>query len=68
MTGISTGVKIFYRETEYGEVKDVLTYNLLEFVAWLERAKARGAKVMPNGMTGAIVTLDNGAYFDVEVM
>ena len=66
IVGIGKSVKIYVRETEYGEVTDVMEKNLLQFVDWLNRARERGAKIIPNGMTGAIV-ITNNRYFVVAV-
>lgn len=68
ITGISRGVKIFVRYTEADpEPYDVITYNLLQFCEWINRARERGARIMPNGMTGAIVITDN-RYMVAEVI
>ena len=59
VNGISTGVKIYVREDEYGEVTDVICYNLLQFVDWINRARERNARIIPNGMTSVIVITEN---------
>ena len=65
--GTGRSVKVCCRYNEEAEVHKVLTYNLVQFAEWYQRAKARGAKIIPNGMTGMIVITDN-RYFDVEVI
>ena len=59
-------VKIFVRNSEYDEVSNVMSKNLVEFCEWYGRAKERGAKIIPNGMTGMIVITEN-RYFTVVV-
>lgn len=59
-------VKIFVRNSEYDEVSDVLSKNLIEFCEWYHRAKERGAKIIANGMTSMIVITEN-RYFTVVV-
>lgn len=59
-------VKIFVRNSEYDEVSDVLSKNLIEFCEWYGRAKERGAKFIANGMTSMIVITEN-RYFTVVV-
>lgn len=67
MVGIGKSVKVFVRNDVYGEVTKVMEKNLLEFVEWHNRVKERGAKIIPNGMTGCIVITER-RYFTVEVM
>ena len=67
MVGIDRSVKIFVRPSEYEEVKEVLSCNLLEFCEWYNLAKSKGARIIPNGMTGMIVIADNGYYYDVVI-
>ena len=55
------------RESEYGPVLREDRIGLLEFASWLERAKARNAKIIPNGVNGCIVITEN-RYFLVEAM
>lgn len=59
-------VKIFVRNSEYDEVSNVMSKNLVEFCMWYNNAKERGAKIIPNGMTGMIVITEN-RYFTVVV-
>ena len=59
-------VKIFVRNSEYDEVSDVMSKNLIEFCEWYNRAKERGAKIIANGMTSMIVITEN-RYFTVVV-
>jgi len=66
MAGIDKSVKIYVRKEEFGEVVNVISKNLVEFCEWYERAKRRGAKIIPNGMTGMIVITEN-RFFIVEV-
>lgn len=66
MAGIGKSVKIYVRKEEYGEVTKVIDKNLVEFCEWYNRAKERGAQIIPNGMTGMIVITEN-RYFVVEV-
>lgn len=62
MTGIDNGVKIHVRKSEYDVVEKVMTKSLLEFTDWLQRAKDRGAKIIPNGMRSVIIITEN-RYF-----
>lgn len=66
MMGIDKSVKIYVRESEYGEVTKVMDKNLVEFCEWYQRAKNRNAKIIPNGKTGMIVITDS-RYFTVVV-
>ena len=66
MAMIDKSVKIYVRKDEYGEVTDVISKNLIEFCEWYNRAKERGAKIIPNGMTSMIVITEN-RYFVVHV-
>lgn len=66
MAGIDRSVKIYVRKEEYGDVINVMSKNLVEFCEWYGRAKERGAKILPNGMTGMIVITEN-RYFLAEV-
>lgn len=66
MVGIDRSVKIYVREEEQGEVVRVISKNLVDFCEWYGRAKERGAKIFPNGLTGMIVMSEN-RYFTVEV-
>ena len=59
-------VKIFVRNSEYDDVSNVMSKNLIEFCEWYNRAKERGAKIIANGMTGMIVITEN-RYFTVVV-
>ena len=62
MMGIDDAVKIFVRKDEYGEVENVMSKNLIEFAEWFQKAKERGAKIIPNGMKSVIVITEN-RYF-----
>lgn len=66
MAGIDRSVKIFVRPSEYEEVTNVISMNLVEFCEWYNRAKEQSTKIIPNGMTGMIVITKN-RYFDVVI-
>jgi hypothetical protein len=66
MAGADKSIKLFIRDSEYGEVKRVESKSLYEFCEWLERAKQRKAKVLQNGMVGVIVITAN-RYFDCHI-